>query len=135
MMVKVEFKINQPLVEGNIFKFTHKEFKSELLIVKYIQKSRIDGFPIFDIITKFNYPLDEYLFFYKGVEFEIENSYILHTMEDNSYFPKSDIIRRREELLEVSKIIFDISDEDISSEDIFNQKIRDIKISSILNSK
>lgn len=63
MVVKMDlpkvFKINQ------IYKFYHSANKSEFFEAKYLDSSRIDGFPIFMIRTTFNHPVIEYT--YSGV--------------------------------------------------------------------
>lgn len=130
-MIKIKFKDNNPLISNNdICHFIHNN--NDYFKAKFIDNSRIDGLPIFDVITKHNHPISEYKLHYKSLEFTIERVEIIKALEDNTKYYTSDYHENLKDLVKIAQDVFNISNDDMENRQKFLTKLRDVKLNQIL---
>lgn len=131
-MIKIKFKDNNPLLSNNdICHFTHNN-NNDYFKAKFIDNSRIDGLPLFDVITNHNHPISEYKLHHKSLEFNIERVELIKTLEDNTKYFTNDYHENIEDLIKIAQDVFNISNDDMTDRQKFLTKLRDIKLSQIL---
>lgn len=134
MMIKF-LDCNSEFSVGGYYKSENKS--NGLLIMKYIAKSRLDGFPIFDILfnTHSNISLDEYNYGFKFSKIEI-----IRQLEDNiatisntiSDYQKS-LENKRNDLHHLMCQSLDISEDCILDENGYKSVIRKLKMDKIFD--
>jgi hypothetical protein len=131
MIIKINFKDNNPLISNHdICHFIHNS--NDYFKAKFMSNSRIDGLPMFDIITNHNHPISEYKLHYKSIEFTIDKVELIKALEDNTKYFTNDYHENVNDLVKIAQDIFNISNEDMEDRQKFLTKLRDVKLSQIL---
>jgi hypothetical protein len=132
-LVKIKFKQNSPNIKPNeLCTFIHNSNQNDYFKAKFIDNSRIDALPLFDIITNHNHPISEYKLNYKSLEFTIDKVELIKTFEDNSKYFKTDFNENIDDLIKIAQTVFNISNEDMEDRKKFLAKMRDVKLNQIL---
>jgi len=132
MIIKINFKDNNPLISNHdICHFIHNN-SNDYFKAKFMSNSRIDGLPMFDIITNHNHPISEYKLHYKSIEFTIDKVELIKALEDNTKYFTNDYHENVNDLVKIAQDIFNISNEDMEDRQKFLTKLRDVKLSQIL---
>ena len=132
MIIKIKFDLTPQISQGEICDFIHKSENLEFFKARFVGHSRIDGLPLFDILTKAKDPILSYDLSYKSFLFKMESSDLISVLEDHYKNYNERYHNNTLELLELSRKIFDITEEDLQDNNKFRTKLRNIKLAEIL---
>jgi hypothetical protein len=129
MLVKIEFHDSSCHCLFNIntqYTFTNLSNPSDTMTAIFSGLSRIDGYPIFDIISHSN-PIQTYTYNNFTIKYvDLIKSIPIHFGIPSTYEQNKD------RLLSYVLIKFDITHEDLSDDSKFNQKLRETILKDIL---